>query len=116
MSNEPMTSSTSRKPMGPVAAVFYAAGIGSVVLGLLTVLAEANESIKDTLQLNDRVGPLSGKTIFAVVAFLIVWGVLHAVMKDKDPAPGRVFAWTGAMVGIGIVLTFPTLFQAFAAG
>jgi hypothetical protein len=116
MATEPTTSSGAAKPMGPVAAVFYAAGIGSVVLGLLTVLAEANESIKDSLQLSDPVGPLSGKTVFASLAFLIVWGILHLVMREKDPAPGRVFLWTGILVGIGVLLTFPTLFQAFKAG
>ena len=116
MSNEPMTSSGAGKPLGPVAAVFYAAGVGSIVLGLLTVLAEANESIKDALQLSDPVGPLSGTTVFAVLAFLVAWGILHALMKDKDPAAGKMFLWTGVMVGIGVVLTFPTLFQAFAAG
>lgn len=116
MSNEPMASSGTGKPMGPVAAVFYASGIGSIVLGILTVLAEANSSIKDTLQLSDSVGPLSGKTIFAVLAFLIAWGVLHVLLREKDPAPGKVFLWTAVMVGVGILLTFPPLFQAFAEG
>jgi cytosine/uracil/thiamine/allantoin permease len=113
MTTEHMTPAGT-KPLGPVAAVFYAAGIGSIVLGLLTVLAETNESIKDALQLSDPVGPLSGKTVFAVIAFLIVWGLLHLVMRGKDPSARKVFAWTGLMVGIGVVLTFPTLFQAFA--
>jgi hypothetical protein len=103
------------KPLGPVAAVFYAAGIGSVVLGLLTLLAEANESIKDTLQLSDPVGPLSGKTIGASIVFFVAWGILHLVMKDHDPPASRIFTWTGVMVGIGVLLTFPILFQAFAA-
>ena len=70
---------TTTKPFGPVAAVFTAAGIGAVVLGILTTLSEASASIKDALQLSDRVGPLSGKTIFAVLAFLILWAVFHAL-------------------------------------
>jgi hypothetical protein len=31
------------KPFGPVAAVFLAAGIGALVLGILTTVAEASE-------------------------------------------------------------------------
>jgi len=103
------------KPFGPVAAVFVAAGIGAVILGLLTALAEASSSIKDTLQLNDRVGPLAGKTIGAVIVFLIVWAVLHAMWKDKDPDSKKVFVWTWVLLAIGVVLTFPIFFQMFAS-
>jgi hypothetical protein len=107
-------SDTTSKPFGPVAAVFIAAGAGGVVLGILTTLAEASGSIKDALQLNDRVGPLSGKTIFAVLVFLILWGVLHAAWKRKDPAPGKVFLWSWILMAVGVVLTFPVFFQLFA--
>lgn len=106
---------TTTKPFGPVAAVFTAAGIGAVVLGILTTLAEASASIKDALQLNDRVGPLSGKTIFAVLAFLILWAVFHALWKDKDPSPGKVFALSWILMAIGVLLTFPIFFKMFAA-
>jgi uncharacterized membrane protein YqaE (UPF0057 family) len=101
------------RPFGPVAAVFLAAGIGSVILGILTTLTEANDSIKDTLQFNDRVGPLSGKTIVSVIVFLGLWGVLHAIWRTKDPAPGRVFLWTWILLAVGLVLTFPIFFQLF---
>ena len=103
------------KPFGPVTAAFYAVGIGSILLGLFTTLAEANETIADKLQLSDRVGPLSGKTIFAVIIWAVSWAILHLVLRDKDPAPRKVFTWTGVMVAIGIVLTFPIFFQLFAA-
>jgi hypothetical protein len=102
------------KPFGPVAAVFLAAGIGSLVLGILTTLAEANTSIKDALQWWDSVGPLSGKTILASAGFFISWAVLYAVLRAKDPSPRRVFLWTGILVAAGLVLTFPTFFQTFA--
>ncbi len=50
------------KPEGPIAAAILAGGIGCLTLGIFTTLAEASTSIKDWLQWNDRVGPLSGKT------------------------------------------------------
>jgi hypothetical protein len=103
------------KPFGPVAAVFIAAGIGAVVLGILTTLAEASESIKDGLQLNDRVGPLSGKTIIAVLVFLVLWGVLHALWRGKDPSSAKVFLWSWILMAVAVVLTFPIFFQLFEA-
>jgi hypothetical protein len=101
------------KPFGPVAAVFIAAGIGAVVLGILTTLTEANSSVEDTLKFNAGVGPLSGKTIVSVIVFLVIWAILHAMWRRKDPAPGRVFLWTWILLAIGLVLTFPIFFQLF---
>ena len=101
------------RPFGPVAAVFIAAGIGAVILGILTTLAEASKSIADALQLADNVGPLSGKTIGAVLVFLVAWAVLHAVWKDKDPDSKKVFLWSWIMLAIGVLLTFPIFFQLF---
>ena len=101
------------KPFGPVAAVFVAAGVGAVILGVLTTLSEASSGIADTLQLNDRVGPLAGKTIGAVIVFFIVWGLLHMMWKEKDPDSKKVFLWTWIMLAVGVLLTFPIFFQLF---
>lgn len=102
------------KPFGPVAAVFLAAGIGSVVLGILTTLAEANEDIKSALEWSTSIGPLMGKTLLATAAFVVAWAVLAVAFRDRDPRPQTVFTWVGVLVAIGIVLTFPTFFQLFA--
>lgn len=110
-----MTTNETHKPFGPVAAVFLAAGVGSVVLGVLTVLSEASGGIKDFLQLSDPVGPLAGKTIFSVVAFIIAWVVLGVTYKEKDPDPRKVFMWTWIMLAVGLLLTFPPIFLAFEA-
>jgi len=102
------------RPSGPVAAAFYAAGIGALVLGILTTLAEASTGIKDALQLTDPVGPLAGKTIGAVAAWLVSWALLRTAFRGKDPDLSKVFIWTAVLVGVGILLTFPTFFQMFA--
>lgn len=104
----------SDRPFGPVAAVFLAAGIGSLVLGILTTLAEASEGIASALEWSKSVGPLTGKTILSVVAFALSWVILHVAFRDRDLDPGKVFVWTAVLVGIGFVLTFPTFFQLFA--
>lgn len=109
------SASAAERPFGPAAAAFYAAGIGALVLGVLTTLAEASTGIKDALQLSDSVGPLAGKTIGAVIAWAVSWFVLHTVLKGKDPDPRKVFIWTAVLVGVGFLLTFPTFFQMFTA-
>jgi hypothetical protein len=104
----------SDKPFGPVAAVFLAAGIGAVVLGILTTLSEASEGVASALEWSKSVGPLTGKTILAAAGFVVSWVVLYFVLRDRDPDPKRTFIWTGVLVGIGLLLTFPTFFQVFA--
>jgi cytosine/uracil/thiamine/allantoin permease len=108
-----MGESDAERPFGPVAAVFLAAGIGAVVLGLMTVLAEASTSIHDALELSTAVGPLSGKTIAAAAAFFISWAILHAAIKDRDYEPRKVFIWSGILVILGLAMTFPPIFLSF---
>ena len=101
------------KPSGPVAAVFLAAGIGAV-LGVLTTLAESSEDVATALEWSKSVRPLTGKTILAAAGFLVSWVILYFVLRDRDPDPKWTFIWTGILVGVGLLLTFPTFFQAFA--
>lgn len=102
------------KPEGPVAAAIIAAGIGSAAVGLLTTLAEASTTIKDALNLYDPVGPLSGKTIGAIVIWLVSWVVLHLVYRDKPFETRRALTVALVLIGLGILGTFPLFFQAFA--
>lgn len=102
------------KPNGPVAAVFIAAGIGSLVLGTLTTLAEASEDLKSWLELSESVGSLSGKTIIATATFLVAWAILAALFRGKSMNVRTVFIWTTLLVAIALVLTFPTFFELFA--
>jgi lysylphosphatidylglycerol synthetase-like protein (DUF2156 family) len=99
---------------GIAAAALLAAGTGAFVLGLLTTLAEASTGTKDFLQWNDRVGPLSGKTIIAAVAYfgaLLVFGLLF---RGRQLALRRVLIAAVILLVLGLVGTFPTFFQAFA--
>jgi hypothetical protein len=103
------------KPEGPISAAIIAGGIGALALGILTTLAEANESIKDFLDLKTSVGPLSGKTAFAVLIWLVAWGVLHAAMRGTRYETRRAFAIAMILVALGVLGTFPTFFQAFVS-
>src|SRR6266508_6218013 len=122
MNVEPTTPSGARHavapggalPFGPAAAVMLAAGLGTFILGLLTTLAEASTGIADGLQWNDRVGPLSGKTIIASAVFVGAWALLSAALRRRDPQWNPVVYAMATLMALGLLMTFPTFFQAFA--
>jgi hypothetical protein len=102
------------KPEGPISAAIIAGGIGALALGILTTLAEANETIKGWLELSASAGPLSGKTTFAVVIWLVAWAALHTTMRQTRYETRRAFAIAVVLVVLGVIGTFPTFFQTFA--
>jgi hypothetical protein len=103
------------RPTGPVAAALLAVGIGAAVLGLLTTLNEASTGVHDFLEFDEDVGPLSGKTIIAVVAYVASWAVLHGLWRRQNPALRPILIVTVVLIALGVLGTFPTFFQAFAA-
>jgi hypothetical protein len=102
------------KPFWPVAAAFLAAGFGVLVLGVLTTLAEASGTVADWLQFTDPVGPLSGKTIISVAAWLVAWALLAVALRGREIAPRTAYWITGIMIALGVVGTFPSFFERFA--
>lgn len=102
------------KPEGPISAAIIAGGIGALVLGILTTLAEANETIKGWLELSVSVGPLSGKTVFAVSIWLVAWAILHVTLKNTRYETRRALTIALILIVLGVIGTFPTFFQAFA--
>ena len=105
------------RPDGPGAAAMMAAGIGIFVLGLFTLLSEANVSVHDwleSLEFGRGVGPLAGKTILGTVGFFASWIVLGMAWRTKELDLRRWF-WIALTLGVvGAVMMFPPVFQAFA--
>jgi hypothetical protein len=99
---------------GPAAAAVLAAGVGCAVLGLFTLLSEAIEPIHNFMELSSSVGPLSGKSTFAVLVWLIAWVGLHLRWRDRNVSFRAVYVVTLVLVGVGFVLTFPPVFLAFS--
>jgi hypothetical protein len=102
------------KPEGPISAAILAAGVYAVALGFFTTLAEASTTVKDKLALTDDVGPLAGKTVYAVVIWIVAWVVLHFVYRDKEVESRKALSLSLILIAIGVVGTFPIFFQAFA--
>jgi hypothetical protein len=98
---------------GRAVAAILAAGIGSMVLGLFTTLAEAIGPVKKVLNLYDPVGPLSGKTTFAVVAWLVAWILLGSLWRNKQIGFARVYIASLILIALGLIGTFPPFFQIF---
>ena len=103
----------SQKPAGPVAAVLIAAGIGALVLGILTVWAEASVGFRESLAYSDRVGPLSGKTIWAVVAFVVSWGALALALRGRRVDLMKATTVSVILIGLGYLGTFSPFFRIF---
>ncbi|HEX6761136.1 MAG TPA: hypothetical protein VF086_22400 [Propionibacteriaceae bacterium] len=103
------------KPDGPAVAALLALGIGAAVLGFLTTLAAASTTVNGWLALNSAVGPLSGKTMFAVVVWLATWAVLHPILRMRARLTTGVLITTGVLLFLGLLGTFPPFFEAFAA-
>lgn len=118
------------KPNGPVAAGVIAAGIGTFVIGLGVIVNEASATIKDAIGfdfnaflkfdtnfgLGRGVGPLSGKVTLAVLAFVISWAVLGYLWRGREVPFQRAFVASLVLIGLGFLLTFPPVFELFAAG
>ncbi len=108
-----MAEKTQSMTDGAAAAALVSAGIGCAMVGLFVVGAEMSEGIKNALVMNKGAGPLSGKTTWAVVIYIVSWVILHYLWKDKDVNFGRMSTVAAVLITIGILLTFPPIFLLF---
>ena len=112
--NEAVAAVELARPSGPAAAAILAAGLASFTLGLLSVLTAASASISNALTLSDRVGDVSGLTTSATVVFFASWGALAIAWRHADPPLARVTAAAAGLIALGLLGTFPPIFNAIA--
>jgi hypothetical protein len=108
-----MTNQQSETNNGPIAAAMLAAGIGCFFLGLNTSLAQGSKAIGGMLNFYNPVGPLGGKTIVAIVVWLVAWGILASKWQDQRVDFGIMYKVTLMLVGLGVLGTFPLFFDIF---
>ncbi|MEW5988790.1 MAG: hypothetical protein AB1791_19365 [Chloroflexota bacterium] len=108
------TKETQNSTTGPAAAALIAGGIGALVIGLMTTGAEISEGLKNVLNWWNPAGPLVGKTGLGIIVWLISWFVLNRLWKDKAYDLGKAFTITLILIAVGLVLTFPPVFEIFA--
>lgn len=113
MEDEMSKTTGERLPNGRAMAAILAAGLGCFALGLMTTGAEISANLKTTLNLYNPVGPLSGKTTIAVLVYFVSWIALYFLWRDRDVNAERVIRWTGVLIALGFLLTFPPFFALF---
>ena len=109
----PASSAPPRERNGGVVAAFIAAGIGCAVFGAMVVGAAASEDLARLLTVSDPVGPLSGKALAAVAAWLGSWAALHLLLRRRDVSVSVGIRLTLALIGIALVETFPPVYERF---
>ena len=103
------------RPDGPAAAALLAAGIGSLALAIFVVWAEASESFKESLAYSEDVGPLAGKTLWAVGIYLVSWLVLSVVLRRRDVSLRTAGLITAVLLALAFLGTFSPFFEMFAS-
>jgi hypothetical protein len=103
------------KPNGAAVATMVAAGFGAAMVGFFTTLAEASAGIKDWLNFYDPTGPLSGKTTMAGILWLGVWVPAVLMFRKRELDMSKAIWVTLILVAVGVLLTFPPVFEVFAA-
>lgn len=101
------------EPNGGIVAAVVAAGIGCAALGACTVATAAYPGFADFLTLYAPSGPLTGKAVVATIIYLIAWLNLHARLRERELSLFKAFLLTMTLLGIGLVGTFPPVYQLF---
>jgi hypothetical protein len=94
-------------PNGAAMASVFAAGLGAFAMGLIVVVNEAGLFAAPALY--GPAGGVTGRTTFAILVWLVAWGVLHARWRAREIAPHRILVWTLILIGVGVLGTFPPL-------
>jgi hypothetical protein len=80
----------------------------------MIVLVEASPHwFKNWLNFYNPVGPLSGKTIIAVAIYALSWLVMGIALRGKNVRLGRWVTATFLLIALGILFTFPPIYQVF---
>lgn len=114
--NKEKSTAKATATVGVASAAFVSSGIGCLVIGLMVTGAEMSAGFSSALNWYNPVGPLMGKTLVGIVAWLVSWAILHSMWKDKDVDFGKAFTATLILIALGFLLTFPPFFELFAAG
>jgi hypothetical protein len=94
---------------GAAIAAFLAAGIGAFAMGFFVIIHEAG--LFSAPALYAPAGGLSGRTTFATLAWLLGWAFLHSRWKNRQIESGRVSMATFVLIALGVLLSFPPVWQ-----
>lgn len=98
---------------GSGAAAILAAGVGAFLVGVLAVAGDHSAFLKQFFSFYKPTGPLSGVTTAAIVLWLAAWAILEARWRKRDVPIARVNTVAFALLGLGLLLTFPPIADLF---
>jgi hypothetical protein len=96
-------------PNGSGLAAILSAGIGSLALAVLAIVADKSAHIRSDLTFYKPTGPLSGVTTTAILIWLLTWGILEWRWRKRTVAAGRINAVAFILLGLSLLLTFPPI-------
>lgn len=105
--------SESGVPNGSGAAAVLAAGIGSLALAVLAILADRIAGFGKLMVFYRPTGPLSGVTTSAIAVWLVAWVLLETRWRRRSVAMGRIGAAAMTLLILALLLTFPPLADLF---
>jgi hypothetical protein len=101
---------------GTALSSLVAAGIGSLTFGILIILAEKSpQFVKPHLTLDKGVGPLSGKTTYAILVYFLSWAILSFLWRKKHLDESKYLRISFVLIVIALVLSFPPLYELFTS-
>jgi len=109
-----MNPSESNLSNGPAAAATLAAGIGCVAMGVFSTLSEVSQFVGRILNFYNPTGNLSGKTLVAIVIWLVSWALLKKRFADQEVNFAGILTLSLVLVGLGFLGTFPPFFDLLA--
>lgn len=92
---------------GEAMAAFVAAAIGTFALGLFVILNETGLFAAPALYAG--AGGVSGRTTFAIVAWLAAWVVLHRRWRARQMPPAGPFGAAIVLIVLGLIGLFPPI-------
>lgn len=101
------------KQNGAAAAAILAASIGSLVLGVFTILSDRSAAWKSLLTFYRPTGALSGVTTVAILLWLVVWGVLDRLWKSRTVSLKQINVAAIILLTLSLLATFPPIGDLF---
>jgi hypothetical protein len=101
------------RPNGSAAAAILAAGIGSIILAILTIAADHSAGLKTLFVFYRPTGPLSGVTTVAVVAWILAWLILDRLWFRRDVSLRMVNIVSIVLLVLSLLATFPPIGDLF---
>jgi hypothetical protein len=95
------------------AAAILAAGIGSLTLAVVAIMADQSPAVKSLMNFYHPTGPLSGVTTTAILVWVSFWILLNWRWRNRNVEIGRIRTIVLALLVLSLLLTFPPVADLF---